>query len=361
MPSLMLDLFDSISRRCLAGERVALCTVIDARGSTPQQRGARMLVTAAGQVMGTLGGGCVEAEVRQRAIERLLAEDGDRASDTRGPQTPAGVASAIASHDAIPANASSAPSPNAPMSFRLDHDHGWDDGMWCGGILDVHIELLAGETDAARFAAIATALRDNKPATVTIPAIGFSETLEPAPPLIIAGAGHVAGALAPLAVQLGFAVTVVDDRPDVLLPRRFPGCTLIAGTIDLELAKLAADEQAFAHAFVVLITRGHHRDAAALAAIINRNAKYIGMIGSKRKVRTILGQLAVEGVDRDRLTAVNAPIGLEIGAVSVEEIAISILAELIAVRRGEASPGQPMQITREELDRWIDRERQGEK
>ncbi|MDB5326959.1 MAG: hypothetical protein JWM57_2528 [Phycisphaerales bacterium] len=351
----MLDLFDSISRRCLAGERVALCTVIDARGSTPQQRGARMLITAAGQVMGTLGGGCVEAEVRQRAMQQLLAVHGDNASEADPSQASGSVACAVATRDDTPPT-----SPPAPMSFRLDHDHGWDDGMWCGGILDVHIELLAGETDAARFAAIAQALRDNKPATITIPAIGFSETLEPAPPLIIAGAGHVAGALAPLAARLGFAVTVVDDRPDVLLPKRFPGCTLIAGTIDLELAKLAADEKAFAHAFIVLITRGHHRDAAALAAIINRNAKYIGMIGSKRKVRTILGQLAIEGVDRDRLAAVNAPIGLEISAITVEEIAVSILAELIAVRRGEANPGQTMKISREELDRWIDRENLGE-
>lgn len=357
----MLDLFDSISRRCLAGERVALCTVIDARGSTPQQRGARMLVTAAGQVMGTLGGGCVEAEVRQRAMAMLLS-GGEKAASivTAAPGdksvSPHATARAVDSSVAAP-TASTAPP--APMSFRLDHDHGWDDGMWCGGILDVHIELLAGETDAARFAAIATALRENHPATVTIPTIGFSETLEPAPPLIIAGAGHVAGALAPLAARLGFSVTVVDDRPDVLSPKRFPGCTLVAGTIDLELAKLSADTEQFAHAFIVLITRGHHRDAAALAAVIHRNAKYIGMIGSKRKVRTILGQLAAEGVGRDRLAAVNAPIGLEIGAITVEEIAISILAELIAVRRGEARPGQPMQITREELDRWIDREKLG--
>ena len=315
----MVELFENISRRCVAGECVALCTVIDARGSTPQVRGARMLVTAAGQVMGTLGGGCVEAEVRQRAMAMLLG-DADAAAEA------------------------------TPMSFRLDHDHGWDDGMWCGGILDVHVERLAGEVDAQRFAAIADDLRAGRAATVTIAAVGFSETIEPSPPLVIAGAGHVAGALAPLAFALGFAVTVVDDRPDVLSPRRFVGCTLVCGTIDLELKKLPIDERTF----VVVVTRGHHRDAAAVAAVIDSPAKYVGMIGSKRKVRTILGQLAADGVSRDRLAAVHAPIGLEIGAVTVEEIAVSIAAELIAVRRGEKAAGEAMKLTRGELDTWID-------
>lgn len=317
----MIELFENISRRCAAGERVALCTVIDARGSTPQVRGARMLVTAAGQVMGTLGGGCVEAEVRQRAMTMLLG-DPDQAATSE------------------------------PMSFRLDHDHGWDDGMWCGGILDVHVERLGGEADARRFAGVVDDLRAGRPATVTIAAVGFSETIEPSPLLVIAGAGHVAGAVAPLAVGLGFAVTVVDDRPDVLSPLRFAGCTLVCGTIDLELKNLPINERTF----VVVVTRGHHRDAAAIAAVIDSPARYIGMIGSKRKVRTILGQLAAEGVSRERLAAVHAPIGLEIGAVTVEEIAVSIVAELIAVRRGEAKPGDAMKLSRGELDVWVDRD-----
>jgi xanthine dehydrogenase accessory factor len=321
----MIELFENISHRCAAGERVALCTVVDARGSTPQVRGARMLITAAGQVLGTLGGGCVEAEVRQRAMAMLLGDATPQASTA------------------------------TPMSFRLDHDHGWDDGMWCGGILDVHVELVSGEADARRFAGIAGDLRAGRVATVTIEAVGFSETIEPAAPLVIAGAGHVAGALAPLASKSGFAVTVVDDRPDVLSPKRFGGCTLVAGTIDLELKKLPIDERTF----VVVITRGHHRDAEALAAVIGSSARYVGMIGSKRKVRTILGQLAADGVPRERLAGVHAPIGLEIGAVTVEEIAVSILAELIAVRRGAGGGGEAMKLSREELDTWIDRERLG--
>jgi len=326
----MIEIFDEISRRCRAGERVALCTVVDARGSTPQSRGARMLVTAAGELMGTLGGGCVEAEVKQRALGRLLASE---PSDDHF-SGPAGDA----------------------MSFRLDHDHGWDDGMWCGGILDVHVQILVGETMAQQFARVAASLRAGEPTRVEIPAANFSEMLEPAPPLYIAGGGHVAQALAKLATELGFEVTVIDDRPDVVTPARFPNAARIAGDVDIGLSNLPITP----HTYVVIVTRGHHRDAAALAAVIDKPAKYIGMIGSKRKVRTILGHLAEQGISRDKLAAVRAPIGLEIGAISVPEIAVSIAAELIAVRRGQANAtGQPMKLSHQELDNWLDRDRLG--
>ena len=316
----MLELFREIANRCTRGERVALCTVVAARGSTPQQRGARMLVTSAGQIMGTLGGGCVEAEVRQRAMQQLLTDAAEMPP---------------------------------VMSFRLDHDHGWDDGMWCGGILDVHVQILEGANDAEHFRAIAESLHHGRPTTIAIPQINFEETLAPSPSLLIAGAGHVAEALAPLATTLGFKVTIFDDRADALNETRFPTVERIVGTIDLALRDFPID----AHTFVVIVTRGHHRDAAALASIIRSPARYIGMIGSKRKVRTILGDLAAQGVDRDALARVHAPIGLEIGAVSVEEIAVSIAAELIAVRRDETQRvGEMMKISRQELDRWIDRE-----
>ncbi|MGC4033755.1 MAG: XdhC family protein [Tepidisphaeraceae bacterium] len=159
----------------------------------------------------------------------------------------------------------------------------------------------------------------------------------------------------PLATTLGFAVTVIDDRPDVLSPKRFPAATLICGPIDLELQKAVINERTF----VVVVTRGHHRDAAALAAVIHSPAKYVGMIGSKRKVRTILGGLAEQGVGRDRLTRVHSPIGLEIGAITVEEIAVSIAAELIAVRRNESHAGEAMKLSRQELDTWLDRKTLG--
>lgn len=314
----MFELFDEAARRCAAGERVALCTVIAARGSTPQQRGARMLVLGNGRTLGTLGGGCVEAEVRKRAMEMLLG------GQAAGPA----------------------------MTFKLDHDLGWDDGMWCGGMLDVHVQLLDAK-DAAAMRENADALREGRRARVTIADVDFAEDIEPAPRLLLAGAGHVAQALASLAAQVGFVVTVVDDRGDFASKARFPEARdILVGDVDLELPKLGIDD----NTYIVIVTRGHHRDAAALRAVIASSAKYIGMIGSKRKVRTVLGQLFDEGVSRDLLYNVHAPIGLEIGAISTAEIGVSILAELIAVRRGEESDSA-MKIRREDLDAWLDRKR----
>lgn len=314
----MFEIFDEAARRCAAGERVALCTVVDARGSTPQRRGARMLVLGNGRTLGTLGGGCVEAEVRKRALELLV---GGQAA---------------------------APS----MTFKLDHDLGWDDGMWCGGMLDVHVQLLDAP-DAVAMREHADVLRAGRPVRVTIAGINFVEEIEPAPRLLIAGAGHVAQALASLAGQVGFVISVIDDRADFASKERFPDAQAICvGDVDIELPKLGID----ANTYIVIVTRGHHRDAAALRAVIASDARYIGMIGSRRKVRTVLGQLFDDGVPRERLYCVHAPIGLEIGAVSTAEIAVSILAELIAVRRGVESPAA-MRIRREDLDVWLDRPR----
>lgn len=338
----MLELFDEISKRCRAGERVALCTVVDARGSTPQARGARMLVTAAGQLMGTLGGGCVEAEVKLCAMRRLHARQpaDDHFTGPPGDEV---------NGDAVIGEKAAGDS----MSFRLDHDHGWDDGMWCGGILDVHVQILAGKSAAEEFATVAANLRAGKPARLEIAAANFVEVVEPAPPLLIAGGGHVAQALASLAAELGFEVTVIDDRADVVSAARFPNAARVAGDVDLELTRRAIDERTY----IVIVTRGHHRDAAALAAVIDSSAKYIGMIGSKRKVRTILGHLAEQGVAREKLAAVRSPIGLEIGAISVPEIALSIAAELTAVRRGEQDcAGAAMKILPQELNNWLDRD-----
>ncbi|HEY0009266.1 MAG TPA: XdhC family protein, partial [Tepidisphaeraceae bacterium] len=144
-----------------------------------------------------------------------------------------------------------------------------------------------------------------------------------------------------------------DDRADFLTPQRFPAAeALITGAVDVELRRLLVDAQTY----IVLVTRGHHRDSAALEAIIDRPAKYIGMIGSKRKVRTILGQLAEQGVPLESLAKVHAPIGLEINAVTVDEIALSIAAELVAVRRAAgAASGQPMKLSTTELNTWLDR------
>ena len=322
----MLELLEELILRLTRGEPVAICVLVRARGSTPQAAGATMLVLANGQTLGTLGGGCVEAEVRTRAMRSLL------------------------SPSAAPAELS---------TFKLDQDYGWDDGLMCGGMMDVAVQVLRSAADAQPFIDAREALVAKRTASVSITATDaegaprrFDIPLTPRPTLLIAGAGHVGQSIAALAITLDFDVAVFDDRADVASEARFPAATRVVGTIEHELARWAINE----HTFVVIVTRGHRNDAAALAAVINSPAAYVGMIGSKRKVRTILDGLANAGVARDRLMRVHAPIGLEIGAVTPAEIAVSVCAELIAIRRGRAGAATPLKIEQEELERWLDRE-----
>jgi xanthine dehydrogenase accessory factor len=294
-------LFEEVVRRCDAGETVALCTVVGARGSTPQSAGARMLLLGDGRTLGTLGGGCVEAEVRQQAIQVLHA----------------GAARLL--------------------TFKLDHDYGWDDGLICGGTMEIYVQTLAGAAAADPLRGALDDLRAGRKATVRIDYAteageqkSYSETLEPPPKLLIVGAGHVGQALASQAAALGFVVTVLDDRSDCASAERFPQANRVVADIEHSLRSYPIDP----HTYVVIVTRGHRHDGHALAAVVESPAKYIGLIGSKRKVVTIFEDLIAKGVPTERLLRVHAPIGLELGAVTVPEIATSIAAELVAVRRG---------------------------
>jgi xanthine dehydrogenase accessory factor len=291
---------DELVRRCEAGEAVALCTVVAARGSTPQAAGARMLLLGDGQTIGTLGGGCVEAEVRQQAI-RLL--HGGRSQ---------------------------------LLTFKLDHDYGWDDGLICGGAMDIYVQTLVRASDAEHYKTARDALRRGEPAEISIvydvegERKTFRETIDPPGKLLIVGAGHVGQALATLATSLQFHVSVLDDRADCASAERFPSAARHVADIEASLRGWPIDAQTY----VVIVTRGHRHDGKALAAVIDSPARYLGLIGSKRKVKTIFQDLIAQGASLEKLLKVHAPIGLEIGAVTVPEIAVSIAAELVAVRRG---------------------------
>ncbi len=318
----MEAVFSEITRRCDAGERVVLCTIVATRGSTPQEKGAKMLVLADGKTVGTLGGGCVEAEVRKRALE-LLAQDSTRL-----------------------------------LEFRLDHDFGWDDGLICGGAMEVLAQII-DRSSAAPFSQALSAIRGKAPTLLRIPyekngqAREYVEEVGPPPRLLIAGAGHVAQALGELAARLDFAVSVLDDRADYSSEQRFPTARQrIVGDIESELRKFPID----AGTYIVILTRGHRHDAQSLRAVIDSPARYIGLIGSKAKIKLIYDDLAAEGVSVEKLLRVHAPIGLAIGAVTVPEIAVSIAAELVAVRRGrETRPAGEMRLPPEELTAWLKR------
>jgi xanthine dehydrogenase accessory factor len=182
------------------------------------------------------------------------------------------------------------------VHYELDDDFAQETGLICGGQMSVYIE-----------------------------------PIEPSPELYVVGAGHVGYHLATMAQEIGFQVHVVDDREKFASRERFPNATeVITEDIPawLERTKLPA------HAYVVIVTRGHTNDLDALRALAPRELRYVGLIGSRAKVARISDQLLSEGMAPEILKQVHAPIGLEIGAVTPQEIAVSILAELIAVKHG---------------------------
>lgn len=248
-----------------SGEPGCLLTLIEVRGSTPRELGAKMVLRADGSTVGTIGGGPMEAAALQEARE-ALAEGTSRTS-----------------------------------YFSLLGESSTDLGV-CGGDARVFIEVLSAK-----------------------------------PTLLIAGAGHVGQPLALIGQQLGFRVVVADDRAEFANKDRFPGADeLIVGPYEDLSQKVEAGPQTY----LVIATRGHEFDEAVLQEFIDCSAAYIGMIGSKRKVRAVFESLLAKGVDGARLARVYAPIGLRTGGQTPAEIAVSILAEIVAVRRG--GTGEPM-------------------
>lgn len=266
-----MDLFEEIVRLRRQGCRAALATIVHTNGSIPSYESSRMLVREDGSIAGTIGGGCVEAEVWAAAKDVLRSE------------TP------------------------RKMVFHLNHDAVYDNGLICGGTLEV-----------------------------------FVEPILPQPILYIFGGGHVSMALARAAHSAGFAIGVVDDREAFANRERFPMAEQVYTSFEDAFAQL----QPNASTYLVIVTRGHKDDMRVLRWAIGTEARYIGMIGSRRKVLSVYQALEKEGISPDRFARVHAPVGLEIGALSPEEIAISITAELIAVRRN--ATGLPHKTLRRE-------------
>jgi len=352
----MNEIFQALIERINKGEVAAYCTVVETKGSTPQKPGSKLLILPDLRSVGTLGGGCVEAEARQQAIG--LMQGG----------TP------------------------RLLEFRLDSDYGWDDGLICGGNMKIFIDLPKTRLESTLLThseelaeakiphvwatvvksddsaidvgskllltqdgnaegvlqndALLSAIReelDEALATDTPSVLHwegdrvwvFLEPRQPKPTLLIAGAGHVGQALCHLADWLGFNVVIVDDRADFASAQRLPEASqIIVGDIAGELRKYPIDPLTY----VVVVTRGHHHDEEALHSVIDSPARYIGLIGSRRKVKLIFDDLIELGVSPERLAQVYSPIGLDIHSKSVPEIAVSIAAQLIQVRNSK-TPG----------------------
>jgi xanthine dehydrogenase accessory factor len=344
---------------CLAKSKpFAYCRLVETRGSTPQKPGATMLVFPNGDQAGTLGGGCVEADVKRQALKVL--ED-DQA---------------------------------CVATFQLDHDYGWDDGLICGGRMKILIQPVLGSpitrvyyqqlyallpagggTEVVAFDESRSGLREPscflfdaacRPMASIPTADHFPETirsnLQPLAsrphayasqgvaylpmlarcPLVIVGGGHVGKAVAELAADLDFDVWIVDDREEFANKTRFPrAAKWLWGDLDEVLPDLPIS----ADTYCLIMTRGHSHDERALYHLADRGARYVGMIGSRRKVRMIFEDLLHEGISREALQRVHAPLGVSIGSKTVPEIAISIAAELVAHRNcGGRVPGRPEKV-----------------
>ncbi|HEX9494294.1 MAG TPA: XdhC/CoxI family protein [Candidatus Limnocylindria bacterium] len=369
----MRELYARMAELAREGRPFAVATVVRTIGSTPQVVGAKMLIDDLGRTYGTLGGGCVEGDAFAEA-KRILTEGG-----------------------------------SSLREYELTEDLAWDTGLVCGGTMWIHVEpgegaLTVGDRDllpdvlAASSTGtpigLATLLKKDGHALVpagrlyveqdgssggtlgdsalderarslaaetlragtarTAKLDGSTELLvEPIvakPHLVVAGAGHVGLALAKLAHSLDYDVTVIDDRPEFASRDRFPeGVEVVRADIVDALGTLPIGW----NAFIVVATRGHKLDAACVRAAIGRPARYVGLLGSKRKTILIERMLREEGVSDERIRSMHAPIGLDLGGRTPAEIALSVMAELSMERYG--GTGRPLRLGDEVYERAVSR------
>ena len=254
-----MDIYDEIVRLRKLGQKCALATIVQVNGSIPSYESAKLLVREDGSIMGTVGGGCVEAEVWNAAREVI---------ETEKPRH---------------------------LNFSLGQEAAYDTGLICGGQLNI-----------------------------------FVEPVIPQPRAFIFGGGHVSKSISKVATLAGFLTTIVDDREAFANRERFPEAEeTYADEYESVFPKLPVTSTSY----LIIVTRGHRDDMRVLRWAVGTPAKYISMIGSKRKTISVIHELEKEGFQRETFERIFAPMGLEIGAESPEEIAISVVAEMIAVRR----------------------------
>ncbi|MBI4481441.1 MAG: XdhC family protein [Acidobacteria bacterium] len=256
----MVDIYEEIVRLRKSGEPAALVSLIGAKGSLPRKDAAKMLVRRDGSFVGSIGGGCTEAEAWQHA--RKVIESGEATA----------------------------------LTFHLTQDDAAESGLLCGGTMEVYIE-----------------------------------PIYPDPVLYIFGAGHIAQPLCKIASMVGFQVVVADDRPMFANRDRFPDAHEILAENDFEeiFPKVKVNE----YSYIVIVTRGHRHDLTVLRWAVQTDARYIGLVGSKRKIAILFKEVEQAGIQVERMDRIYTPIGLEIGSETPEEIAVSVAAELIALRK----------------------------
>ncbi|RZM82592.1 XdhC family protein [Leptolyngbya iicbica] len=325
--STSLQFFQRVATALTRGP-VAIATVIHTNGSTPREVGAKLMLASDGDAWGTIGGGAGEAKVLRQAQTVL---------QTGQPQT-------------VAIDLSGAP-------------HREIQGI-CGGHMQVWVARWQGERAISIAQQIVESLTRGTAVTLTLPLNAeesptvapvephtvtaihspeqFQETLLPSPLLLIVGAGHCGIQLAQVAHLAGFRIMVQDERPEWASPDNFPQAEQL---FHEPIGKVMGAIAHYSQLYAALVTRGIDYDLPALQALITRQppCTYLGMIGSQKRVTKALQALQSQGIDSRQIPTLHAPIGLDIGALTPEEIAISICSELIMVRRG--GTGQPLSVS----------------
>lgn len=254
-----MDVYEELVELRRSGQKCAVATIVEVTGSIPSFQSSKMLIRQDGTMVGTIGGGCTEAEVWQAARDVM---------DSEKPRM---------------------------LRFDLGQEAAYDNGLICGGQLNVYVEPVL-----------------------------------PVPSAWIFGAGHISKSLSKVATLAGFRTVVIDNRETYANRERFPeAAEVIAEEYEDAFAKLSANEATYA----IIVTRGHRDDMRVLRWAVDQPLRYIGMIGSKRKTLEVARHLLGEGIELDKLARLHAPMGLEIGAVTPEEIAVAVVAEMIRRRR----------------------------
>ncbi len=350
------------------GQPCVLATVVRTKGSTPQKPGAMLLVRQDGSGVGTLGGGCVEGDIWFAAKEILRRH--------LGPEFKSYFLNEdIAARDGLVCGGTMyfyldpmrTPEDFLPLGHELLEAYQGGDPVSLATVVNVpdgatnlgaklllhydgsasgtlgHPELDTRATEVARQVADlgVTQHFSTKDGTEV-----FVEGFTTPPTLVAVGGGHVGKATADLAHTLGYRVFVVDDRPEFANPQRFPYAEqTVVATYDQWPSHLSIN----VNSFIVVATRGHRYDDLALDSALTTRARYIGLLGSRRKTLMIYQRLLQAGIPMERLQQVHAPIGLDIGALTPEELAVSIMAEVVMARRG--GKGAPMTMDQWYLDR----------
>ncbi len=277
MPGNETDLYEEIVRLRQLGEPAALATIVRHSGSTPRKDAAKMLIRQDGTSVGSVGGGCVEAQVWQTAEEVI------RTGRTR------------------------------MLDYQMTDEDVDEDGLVCGGRVEIFVEPIATGTQ-----------------------------------LVILGAGHVGQAICRLAARVDFRVTVIDDREDFVTEDRFPEAEQRhARPLEDSLEDLGLRPDSF----ILVVTRGHSHDQQALEAALAQQVLYTGLIGSRRKIKLLVDNLLEKGYPPEHFDHLYAPIGVDIGSETPEEIAVSVAAELIGIRKGQHQLSSKQRFIRDYLAR----------